>query len=165
MNILESTLSKKEYLAALKGCLMSPFGILNERMTGIVVGSFFSVAYYSPYEWNRKITHECNRAWGRVVETEAGTQVRFIRGKGLFSPFWLVALTVLFAIMIVIMASAETVGQIDLSGEMGIVWLMAAGISFAVCLITAFHSSVTEQGIEGAGEITRMLRDPGEYYC
>ena len=151
MNILESNMPKNAYLAELKGCLMSPFGLFSERMTGIVIGSFFSVAYYSPYEWNRKITHECNRAWGKVVETENGTEVRFIRGKGLFSPFWLITLTVLFAVMMILMVNIDTGGQIDLSGEMGLLWLLAAGISFALCLITAFHSSITEQGIEGAG--------------
>ena len=165
MNTLESNLTKKAYLSALKGCLMSPFGVFSERVTGIVIGSFFSVAYYSPYEWNRRITHECNRAWGRVVETENGTEVRFIRGKGLFSPFWLILLTVLFAIMEFIMLFGESHGLIDFSGEMGLMWLSAAGISFVICVITAFHSSITQQGIEGAGEITRMLRDPSEYYC
>ena len=165
MNTMESQLPKEAYLAELKGCLSSPFAMFTERMTGIVIGSYFSVAYYSPYEWNRKITHECNRAWGRVVETENGTKVRFIRGKGLFSPFWLICLTVLFALMIVFMVNIDTGGQIDLSGERGMLLLLAAGISFAICAITAFHSSITEQGAEGAGEITRMLKDPSEYYC
>lgn len=165
MNTLESNLPKKAYLAALKGCLMSPFGILNERMTGIVIGSFFSVAYYSPYEWNRKITHECNRAWGRVVETEKGTEVRFVRGKGLFSPFWLVTLTVLFVAMFLVMVNIDTGGMIDFSNEMWIVWLVGAVASIMICGVTALHSSVTEAGVEGAGEITRMLKDPSEYYC
>ena len=165
MNTLESKLPKQAYLAAIRGCLTSPFALFSERMTGIVLGSYFSVAYYSPYEWNRRITHECNRAWGRVVETENGTEVRFIRGKGLFSPFWLMSLTVLFAVMMLLMVNIDTARQIDLSGEMGLLWLLAAGISFALCLVTAFHSSITEQGVEGAGEITRLLKDPSEYYC
>ena len=165
MHVLESALPKNAYLNALKGCLTSPFAVFSARMCGIVMGSFFSVAYYSPREWNRRITGECNRAWGWVKEVDGKTEVHFIRGKGLFSPFWLIFLTLLLAVMEIFMVFSEVGGAFDLSGEMGMVWLFATGISVVTCGISAFHSSITEQGIEGAGEITRMLRDPSEYYC
>lgn len=169
MRVLESNLPKRAYLGALRGCLMSPFGIFSERMTGIVIGSFFSVAYYSPYEWKRRITkritYACNRAWGWVKETDNGTEVHFIRGKGLFSPFWLITLMLLFMAMVFFMELHTYGHAYDLLAEIGIVWFVAAGISVVTCGISAFHSSITDRGIEGAGEIARMLRDPSEYYC
>ena len=44
-------------------------------------------------------------------------------------------------------------------------WLVSPGIALGVGLITAFQDSITDNGIAGAGEITRILKDPQEYYC
>ena len=164
MYILESELPKSAYLSELKGCLSSPLALFSERMTGIVIGSFFSVAYYSPYEWDRRINRVCNRAWGWVKETEDGTEVRFVRGKGLFSPFWLVFFILAFWVMVQV--GLVTSGETGVSGEENLMlWGMAVLASLMICGVTAIQSCVTERGVEGAGEITRMLRDPSEYYC
>lgn len=89
MYSLKSDLNKEEYLKRLHQTFRSPFQLFDERVCGIVIGPFFSVAYHSPYEWNRRITSECNRAWGYVKEVDGKAEVQFIRGKGLLSPFWL----------------------------------------------------------------------------
>ena len=175
MDVMESGLPKKAYLAELKGCLTSPFACFGERMTGIVIGSFFSVAYYSPREWNRRVSGECNRAWGRVKEVNGKTEICFLRGKGHLSPFWLMAFTLLFAVGLNAAVFTETGGAVSLADDLWMLWGLADDLwmlwglaviaSVAVCGITAFQSSITDQGIAGAGEITRLLRDPGEYYC
>ena len=63
MYYLESALSREDYISALKQTFRSPFQLWDERVCGTVLGPFFSVAYHSPHEWNRKITDEVNRAW------------------------------------------------------------------------------------------------------
>ena len=93
---LESSLTANEYLSQLKRTFCSPFLIYDERVCGIIIGPFFSVAYHSPHEWNRRITSECNRAWGYVKEVDGKASVTFMRGKGLLSPFWLVFCTLLW---------------------------------------------------------------------
>ena len=164
MCTLESDLPKQGYLEELKGCLTSPFAIFSERMTGIVIGSIFSVAYYSPYEWDRRVNRVCNRAWGYVKETENGSEVRFIRGRGLFSPFWLVFFVLTFWVMVQV--GLVTSGETGFSREENLMlWGLAVLASLMICGATAIRSCVTERGVEGAGEITRMLRDPSEYYC
>ena len=91
-----SRLQPKAYLGALKSCFSFPLAFFHsERVTGIVLGRFFSVAYHSPWEWNRRITSECNRAIGYVKGTGEGTEIHFIRSRGLLSPFWLVFWTLI----------------------------------------------------------------------
>lgn len=162
MNYLESNLSKREYLLEIKRSFDNPFLIFDERLCGMVIGSFFSVAYHSPYEWNRRITSECNRAWGWVKETEGKTEVRFLRGKGLFSPFWLIFYT-LFCFCLFSFHSNRLIYSEEPNAVLLILGISAV-ISVVVCGITAFQSSITEAGEEGAGEITRLLQNPKEYY-
>lgn len=157
MHYLYSPVEKKEYLTALKNRLESPFQIFNERVTGVVIGPFFSVAHYQPYEWNRRITSECNRAYGFVKETHGELEISFVRSKGQFSPFWLLFYTLLLRIL---WAGMVPLGdpEIAVSG-----WIFSGIFALVVCGISAFHSSITEAGEAGAGEITKLLRNPKEY--
>lgn len=161
MYYIESDLDQKTYLKELKRSFRNPFLIFDERVCGITVGPFFSVAYHSPYEWNRRITSECNRAWGYVKEREGKTEVNFIRGKGLLSLFWLVVYTLLCAFIFLIASQRSC---FDISEYPSVFWGFSVLISFVVCGISAFHSSITEAGEQGANEITRLLRNPKEYY-
>ena len=77
-----STLPLKAYCRLLRQKLDSPFYFFDERMNGIVIGPIFSLAHHGPWEWNRKITGEINRAWGFVREKDGITQIRFFREKG-----------------------------------------------------------------------------------
>ena len=95
MYAFQSALCRKDYLTKLKQTFRSPFLLFSEHVSGIVIGPFFSVAYHSPYEWNRRITSECNRAWGYVQEIDGKTTVGFVRGKGLLTPSWFLIYTVL----------------------------------------------------------------------
>lgn len=150
---IESSLSRKAYLSALKRTFRSPFHLWDERVCGTVIGPFFAIAYHSPYEWNRKITGEINRAWGYVKQTEGKIQIYFLRGKGCLSPFW-----VLFYALI-----CYLVFMLRLGYDPAFLWV-SLGISLFVCVITAFQSVITEAGEAGFHEVTRILQNPEEYY-
>lgn len=144
-------------MAALRSRFSFPLAFFyTERVTGITIGRFFPVAYHSPYEWNRRITRECNRAIGYVKETDGTTEIRFIRSRGLISPFWLV-----FWTLICVLFSNISLVEITLFG-----WFIGAAISFGICCVTAFQHSLTDEGREGAGIITALHQRPDEfYYC
>jgi len=155
MESIVSRHSQKAYCRCLRQKLDSPLRLFDERVTGIVIGPFFSIAHYAEWEWNRRITSECNRAWGFVRRDGAHSRVCFVRGKGLLSPFWLV----FFALLCLFFLSC---GLEELTGGIA---LAAVGIAVLICGITAFQSSITENGDAGAGEITKILRCPEDYYC
>ena len=56
MERIISDLPAKAYCAYLRQKLDSPFYLLDERMNGIVIGPFFSLAHHAEWEWNRKIS-------------------------------------------------------------------------------------------------------------
>ncbi|MBQ7002122.1 MAG: hypothetical protein IJN67_13985 [Oscillospiraceae bacterium] len=155
MELITSQLPAKAYCAYLKQKLDSPFYFWDERMNGIVIGPFFSLAHHAEWEWNRKITGEINRAWGFVQEKDGVTEVRFLRGKGLLAPSWMLFITVLG-----VAALYFNIGEM-----MEQFWPACLAIALAVGITTAIQASFTENGVAGAGEITRFLRDPKEYYC
>lgn len=158
MEYIYSQMPKDQYLSAMKRKFGNPFYIFDERITGIVIGPFFSVAHYQEYEWNRQITSECNRAWGIVRENHVELEIRFIRGRGLFSPFWLVLLTLLIR---AVYAVIEVVHQ----SQLGLAaWLLSAAIAALVCGITAAHAHMTDKGVAGMREINKFLENPEEYY-
>ncbi len=162
MYFTQSDLTSKEYLSRLKGLFSSPFSVFSERVTGFAVGPFFSVAYYSPYEWNRRITSECNRAWGYVKEVNGKTQIRYIRGKGLFSPFWLIFVYLLWLAIFCFVGIGQGIPFVEL--YVWQVWVFGAIISLAICAVTAFQSSITEAGVAGEYEIEKLLSHPDDYY-
>ena len=154
MELITSDLPAKAYCEYLKLKLDSPFYLWDERMNGIVIGPFFSLAHHAQWEWNRKITGEINRAWGFVREKDGVTEVRFIRGKGLLAPSWILFITIL------------GVGALffKLGEMMPEYWRASFAIALVVGITTAIQACFTENGIAGAGEITRFLRDPKEFY-
>lgn len=160
MRMIESHLDRKRYLSALKGCRTGGYPVFSEGVTGIVIGPFFSMAYYSPYEWNRRITHECNRAWGYVKEVDGKTQVHFIRGKGMLTPFWVLLFWILCFLTFVISAGESTVAGNELLFLLG-----SFAAALFVCVPSAVGSCFTDEGIYGEAEIERMLTNPQEYYC
>lgn len=149
------SMTKKAYLEMLKCKMDSPFFFTQERMTGLFFGPFFAITHHAEWEWNRRITSECNRAYGFVQEVNGETKVVFIRGKGLLSPFWLIFYTLL-CMVIFRMAGIEPDGKI---------WGIAFLCALVPCGITAIQACLTENGIAGAGEITKLLMNPRDYYC
>lgn len=155
MEVFTSQLPAKAYCRILRMKLDSPFYVFDERMNGVVIGTFFSLCHHAPWEWNEKITSECSRAWGYVREKNGVTQIHFIRGKGLLAPSWM-----LFFTLVSMFCIYAAVGELPPAA-----WYASIGIALAVGIFTAITDSLTEDGIAGAGEITRILKDPKEYYC
>lgn len=151
---VHSELSRNEYREELRSCIGWKIPFMGDCLNGILIGNFFSVAYYSPYEWNRRITCECNRAMGYLKQTGEGTQVHFVRSKGLLSPLWLVLLMAFFG----------AICTAAYGWWKGLV--LGTVMTLAVCGATALTSSITEEGEAGAGVITMLLKNPKEfYYC
>lgn len=155
-NRIQSELKAKAYISALRQRFSNPCAIFSERVTGIAIGPFFSVAYYSPYEWNRKITSECNRAMGWVKAVDGKAQVHFVYGKGQFSLFWPLFYTALFRLVLWFPSSWGY--PLDI--------LISAGLSLLLCGGTALHDSLTDAGAEGKDVLTSLLEEPDQfYYC
>lgn len=160
MEYLKSELSAKYYLSELKARLMSPFAFFRERVTGFVLGPFFAVAHHSDYEWDRRFNIVCSRAWGYVKKSEGGTEIRFLRWHGLLTPFWLVFFTLINLIMNVI-AMGTNDGAISLITLL----IVSIGIALVICVASAIGSLMTERGENSQGEITKLLKNPEDYYC
>lgn len=158
MRYLYVRMPKDRYLAALKRKFHNPLYVFDSRVTGMVAGSFFAVAHYQPYEWNRKITGECNRAWGFVKEVSGELEITYIRGKGLLSPGWLLFWTVLCRLFFLL---AE-IGQDYTVGP--IAWLMGAVCALVVCSMSAIGAAITQEGAAGIREVEKFLEDPENYY-
>ena len=160
MEWLKSELPAKAYLSELKASLMSPFALFRERVTGFVWGPFFAVAHHSDYEWDRRFNMVCSRAWGYVKKSEEGAEIRFLRWHGFLTPFWLFFFTLLSLIMNVI-----AIGTDDGSIPLMPLLLVSIGIALVICVASAIGSVMTERGETSQGEITRLLKNPEDYYC
>lgn len=151
--LIESELTPGEYMRKLRGYFENPFALWSERFTGITIGPFFSVAYYSEitWKWGRSHIQECNRAFGFVKNADGKAHVHFVYGKGLFSPFWLLYYFVLSFLC----------GGLPGSWPVDWWWIVCIAVSVCVCGATAFQSALTEKGVEGARILTKLLRKPG----
>lgn len=160
MYYLYAQIPKTQYLNALKRKFGSPLRFYDERVTGVVIGSFFAVAHYQPYEMNRKVTSECNRAWGHVKEVDGELEIRFFRGKGLLAPGWILLFTLLCRCVFWIAEMRDPMLDMGFYS-----WLPALFCGLVVGAVTAIQCCFTEKGMEGEGEIFRLLQDPENYFC
>lgn len=158
MEYLKSELDWKIYLIHLKDCCSSPLSLFRERVTGLVIGPFFSVAHHTDYEWDRRYSTVCTRAWGYVREKEGKTVVRYVRWYGLLTPFWVLFFLAFWTICLLIVLEPGT--AVDAG-----IWLGILLVGLFPCLITAFAAVVTERGEYSHGELTKLLRNPENYYC
>lgn len=154
MKCLVVPFPKGKYLAEMKYKRGSVFSVFDARVTGIVVGSFFAVAHHMPWEWNRKISGESNRAYGFVTEKDGKTQIRYIRSFGQLSLGWLLLMTAFVELVFVL--NSEELGWTGLA--------VSAVISLLVCGMTSLGVLLTENGQAGAEELEKFLMNPEEYY-
>ncbi len=159
MRYLYSKLPKRQYLAAMKRKFSSPFLLFDSRVTGCVLGPFFAVAHYQPYEWNRRWTSECNRAWGMVREADGELEIRFLRGKGYLAPGWFAGYTVICWLIF-------QISEINNGVELGPnAWVFSLFCALIACLASTVGSLFTEAGQQGVQEVNKFLQDPENYYC
>lgn len=156
-----SDLPKMEYISELKNCFGSPFMVFDERITGLVIGPFFSVAHHTDYEWDRRYNSLTNRAWGWVKTNpiDGQTEVNFIRGFGMFSPSWVIFFACLIPLLMIL------ADPYILSEDMIMICVLGVIGSLIVCASTSIGVIMSDRGAYGAGEITKLLSDPKSYYC
>ena len=152
-----SNLSCSIYLYEMKQQMGSftEFGM--ERITGTIIGSFFSVTYHSGHEFNRRVTNEKHRAIGFVRPDGNGTKISCIRLAGMTNPLSLLAIFGIGFLSFLIGGGLE----LALMPE---ILALNAGMTLVIALVTAITDSVTERGQEGARLLTAFLIDPVDYY-
>lgn len=161
MDCLNSSLPAKSYLSSLRTIATLNFAMWDHYACGFVIGPFFSVAYHSPYEWNRRITRECNRAWGYVKDQGDSCEVHFIRGKGLLTPLWMILMILLCRFVLGFGSNAYVFMEAP-----WLLWAISVAAALITCGVSAIESSITEEGETGAGVITMILKAPHEFhYC
>lgn len=163
--VLTASLSREEYLSAMKD-MMSPhteFGV--ERFTGFFLGSWFYVTHHGDYQWNRKITCQKNAALGRVNQSENGCEIHFIRFRGPLCPMVALSLFLMGFLMGVVMCAFS-----GLAEELGfrtclLVCLAAVGIPLAIMLpLCTLFESMTSESEDGRRRLLSLLHDPVNPY-
>lgn len=155
MAYLISELTKEEYLRGLNNSFESRLHFTDERITGFTLGPFFCVAHHNCWEWNRRITGECTRAYGFVRQEGTETKAYYVNTRGLLCPSGFLFFTVLCQVMF--LAS----GYIALADGIG--WLISAGIALVGCLMSALECTLTEAGEKSAWKLYKLLKNPKQY--
>ena len=160
--IVSSNLSKEAYLEEFRSQVKGNYFCFGEeRFTGFVIGGFFSIAYHSGYEWNRRITNEKNRAIGFVRKNGAGCKVYAVRLRGYTNPL---SIIILFAVFLAILTLRQ--GNYASGWERWFnptnIWfaLLGTGISVGISAAAAF---TTERGQRGWAMVTSLLHCPDDY--
>ena len=156
---IQSSMSKKDYMIAMRMKMSDHFEFNVARFTGFFLGSCFYVTYHSGYEWNRKVTNQKNAAMGYVKDTPDGCEVRYIRFAGLlcplqFIPFIFTAPLVLF-LFLLFKDGWDPVIFKATYGIMLVMYVLAAPIS-------ALLECCTEKSQEGRRLLISFLKDPAE---
>lgn len=149
---IQTHLSCKEYIDALKERRGSFTDFGCERFTGFVFWRFFSITHHAGHEFNRRITNERNSAVGYVKKTPEGAQVRCIRLKGWTTP-QAILLSFLMSLPVCALASSFSL-------SLGLILQIAVGFTVFMAVVTALCDSMTENGEWGAKEIYALIVDP-----
>ena len=148
---LECSISKPDYIKALRRRMgwVSDFG--RQRFTGAFLGNFFYITHHSPWEWNRKITGEKCSALGFVTATENGCRVRYLKFIGASDPKSWIKFFLLFYIIF-------SLKGWDWSHPIS--WPLIL-IGTALCAVSSLLACLfTENGQLGAFRLTNLLKDP-----
>ena len=151
-----SSVEYASYLRQMKDQMSSLTDFGMERLTGLIIGPFFSVTYHSGHVINRRITNEKHRAIGFVKPCEEGTQISCVRLAGMTNP---ISLIVIFASWLLCCLLVEP----GLAFLPGVLWTGIVLTAF-LAAYTAFTHSITERGQLGSKMLTAFLIDPENYY-
>ena len=153
---IESPYAPKEYLSNLKFNMSGHFEFGCERFTGFFLGRLFYVTYHSGYEWNRKITNQKNAAMGYIRRTETGSEVRFLRFRGVLCPLELIPTYLPILLMILYLNSQEVYAP----GKFRFMMIFYHIIMAILVPISALMESMTERSEDGRRTLLSMLMDP-----
>ena len=154
---MQTTLTPKHYLSAMKKRMGSRFAWGSERFTGFMLGHFFYVTHHAGYEWNRRITNQKNTAFGYVKKVENGSEIRFLHFQGMLCPQILIPYLLFFAGYAVVTWPVFSENPILLIASMLI-------IVFAPLLESCIES-ITDGSIEGRKSLLGLLIDPSDYFA
>ena len=159
--VLQSPLSKKEYLESLQENMGAHSDFGSERFTGFFVGSCFYVTHHAGYEWNRRISNQKNAAMGYVKKAEEGCDVHFIRFKGAMCPLVFLPL---FLIMGLVLSFGALTNQLWHGYTHLLIWAIAFAVTAITAPISALMESMTDQSEDGRRSLLSMLVDPSDPY-
>ena len=148
---LERSISKPDYIQALRKHMGLVSDVGRQRFTGVFWGNFFYITHHAPWEWNRKITGERCSALGFVTATENGCRVRYLKFIGASDPKSWIKFFLLFYIIF-------SLKGWDWSHPIS--WPLIL-IGTALCAVSSLLACLfTENGLFGALRLTNLLKDP-----
>ena len=161
MQLIESELSKHEYLAQMGERFESHFSFGQERFCGFTAGKFFYVIHHCGLEWDRKYNSPKNAAIGYVEESENGCEVLFMTFRGLLCPSQFL-MTFLLCVIAGFFALWFANGlSYFLSSAFWLILL--ACIAICVPIYTLFES-MTERSAEGSENLLSFIYDPKNHF-
>ena len=159
--LIQSNLSKTDYISSFKRRMGSSLDFGEERFTGLTVGKCFYVTHHAGYEWNCRITNQKNAALGYIDENPDGCRVRFILFKGMLCPTQFL----LWCVMTAIIGFFTFISHNNWTEETAtIIFGCCAGALILGALIETFSESMTERSEEGEKCLLSMLHDPSDLF-
>ena len=154
---MQSSLTPKTYLSAIKKRMGSRFAWGSERFTGCFLGRFFYVTHHAGYEWNRRITNQKNTALGYIKATENGSEVRFLHFQGMLCPH--------FLIPYLLLAAAYLIVTWPVLAEIPIYFVLSILIILGGPVLETIVESLTDASINGHKCLLGLLIDPSDYFA
>jgi len=155
---IQSTLTPKEYISAMKEHMEGHFAFGQERFTGFFLGHCFYVTYHSGFDWQYKYNNQKNAAMGYVRKTEEGCEVRCMRFQAFMCPLVFIYVLLLFVGLCVFSSELK---NLDL-------WLrivIGFGISIVVAPIATLFESISDRSNEGRKAVYSLLLDPTDPFA
>lgn len=149
---IQSPLSPKAYLTAMRREMEGHFDLGRDRFTGFFLGPCFYVTYHSGYEWDRRYSNPKNAAMGYVKETEDGCEVWFWRFRGALCPLVFFPLLLTMIVLCVFLYGKDSV-------------LLAMISTVIVAPVETLFESFTARSEEGKWTLLSFLKDPSDPYA
>ena len=153
---IQTTITPKAYLSAMKERMGSRLAWGAERFTGCFLGRLFYVTHHAGFEWNRRITNQKNAALGIVKKTDTGCEVRCFRFQGALCPQYLIVYLLIF--------SAHLLGTWPVLLEKPILMFLSILIIVGTPLLTTLFETFTDGSIEGRKNLMGLLFDPTDHF-
>ena len=148
---IRSSVSKEEYLRALRQHMGPVSNVGRQRFTGAFWGSFFYIKHNAPWEWNRMISGEACSALGFVTPREDGCQVSYLKFLGGSDPKSLIKCFLIFQ-LIAWFYNLNSVTKLS---------LIHVAVGAALCVLYSVGAClITENGWWVKERLERLLRDP-----
>ena len=153
---IESPLTTKEYLSALKNNMSSSLDFGQERFTGFFIGRLFYVTHHCDYEWDRRLSSPKNATMGYVGNAANGCSVRFLTARGMMCPL------VFLPVLCIMLFAGVLMGAKYDNVQMSVVIALIVTVIYAP--INALIELMSERSEAGHKALLSMLMDPTDPY-